>query len=89
MRARVNTLTLSSSGAAYDNSPIPSRGRLVELECPSDVNARVPDGSVLKPTGSGRKGYNLMDKMGLSRHHKEFYNRIRVWLVSSLTYASY
>jgi len=48
MRARVNTLTLSSSGAAYDNSPIPSRGRLVELECPSDVNARVPDGSGMR-----------------------------------------
>ena len=82
MRDQINTLTSSNRGAAATatgppHSTLP-RGRLVELDIPPGVDANVLDGSIPKPAGSGRKGYNLMDKMGLSRQHKQFYNRIRV-----------
>src|SRR5271154_2836339 len=84
MHAQVNTLTtnMSNGGTAHDgNDTVSCHGRLVELEFPSGVDVQIPDGSILKPSGSGRKGYNLMDNMGLSRHHKQFYNQIKVWLV--------
>jgi hypothetical protein len=96
MRDQINTLVSSNRGAADGrtgtattdppHSTTSSHGHLVELDTPAGLDANVPDGSIHKPTGSGRKGYNLMDKMGLSRQHKQFYNRMRVRpLLSSQT----
>jgi hypothetical protein len=88
MRDQINTLTSSNRSAATTTTGPPHstlpRGHLIELDIPPGVDANVHDGSIPKPAGSGRKGYNLMDKMGLSRQHKQFYNRIRVLPLSPL-----
>ncbi len=85
MRARVDALNSSGGGPAgnggsgISNSSAARRhGRFVQLDFPAGVDAHTPDGSITQPPGSGRKGYNLMNEMGLSKDHKAFYNRIQV-----------
>lgn len=83
MHAHIDALNLSSGGPAGNGRGRISNGSaarqhrcFVQLDFLAGVNVHTPDSSITQPPGSGCKGYNLMNEMGLSKDHKPFYNHI-------------